>query len=364
LIRPGFIYALVFDRKLILQGDCGGQCSEKQGILSLKKWLSTSAAKAVELQNKELEHTEINFDDTEGSNERHGDNSLLFSTDNEEVSFRWDHTHYNLSDWETRIDSQQSPEAFKRLEDLFAQGIDVLYGLLFHQVFSFQESMETPWQNPLTMSFVLELAEDVSPSSIEMVEQCMDSMSPESNGETECHIFVISTTRFLNETKFEPFLEERDGSRLWIQKKRRCTISFHQSSPNKDGVDTQRWKNIDLVARARSGWIAPRAPSSEPNRNTTVTANSRLIRERLEYNRHAETWKQGREPFLISKLPNCHSKPKKRVRNKNSASKICWKLLTKTSNRRARTTKPEPRWKALRTSLIRHRPKWTMSNMS
>jgi hypothetical protein len=259
----------------------------------------------VELQNKESEHTEINFNDTVGSNERHGDNSSLFSTNNEEVSFRWGHTHYNLSDWETRMDGQQSPEALERLEDLFAHGIDVLYGLLFHQVFSFRESMKTPWQNPLTMSFVLELTEDFSPSNIEKVEQCMDSMSPESNGDSECHIFVISTSWFLNGTKFEPFLEKRDGSRLWSQKKRSCTISFHQT-PNKDDVDNQRWKNIDLVARARSGWIASGAPASESNRTTTVTANSGLIRERLEYNRHVETWKLGREPFLISKLPNCY----------------------------------------------------------
>jgi hypothetical protein len=232
------------------------------------------------------------------------------------VSVRFSRNHYNLSDWNVLLQNGAT-YSLTILEQLFARGIKFLYGMLFHQVFSLRVRFESPWEHPPATTVVLDL-ENVQ-QSVDNLEKCMVSMFlMESNDDgdlispSDCHIFAIPSSNFFNATKFDDYAwwkRERAGSGTW----RNCSNSFlplydaHQKDPPDFDKDNIWWKNLDLISRARSGLIAPLYDSSEEEGSRIQTSSSLLliIKEWIEYKRHLETWKLGREPFRISKLQEC-----------------------------------------------------------
>ena len=163
------------------------------------------------------------------------------------VTVRFSRNHYNLSDWDVLLQNGAT-DSMAILEQLFARGIDFLYGMLFHQVFSLPERFEPPWEYPPTMTVVLDL-EDV-PQIVDNVEQCIASMFlMESNDDgdlispSNCHIFAITSSNFFTATSNLDALymgeEERTGSGTW----RNCSISIipfydaHQKDPTSNSSD-------------------------------------------------------------------------------------------------------------------------------
>jgi hypothetical protein len=164
-------------------------------------------------------------------------------------------------------------------EKLYAQGIDFLYGMLFHRIFSLNlESKDTPdtWPDPSSISaFVPFENGDDGPSLLHEI-QCLQSVLP--TIDRPCSVLLLSDR-----------LSTLNGVETWLTS-RNCSAIMLTNEPVSERAFFQR---IFLASKARSGFIG------------NPIALSNLLLEWIEYGRRIETWKLGRDPFAIQGLPKC-----------------------------------------------------------
>jgi hypothetical protein len=230
----------------------------------------------------------------------------------------------NFSEWNTLIaDKSSSDGGRERLSDLFAHGSDVLFGLLFHELLSYcpfpdiQDEFLLP-QVASSSAAVLQLESAVT-NDMESLRTCIESIffpsaggssDDRANADATCHVYILSDVPSIKETVLASMVltAESESPRLMVRRDRFCSFSFyyttsasHDLNKNTPQLSLFSWKGIQVAAGARRGWIR----ATEPRPKGTHSAALALTRGRLEYKRYFETWKQGREPFLIGQLPEC-----------------------------------------------------------
>lgn len=161
----------------------------------------------------------------------------------------------------------------------------MLYGTLFHEAFDILRRFEPPWNEQPTTAIALVHEKT---HIIEAALTCVSAMIPQSleyvSDVERCHIFHISATS-------NGSVAENNFSYG------RCSASNIEIPTKIDDV-VDLWQSIDSASQARSGWITS-------NENALASSVTSLIKERIEYYRHRETWLLGRDPFQISSLAEC-----------------------------------------------------------
>jgi hypothetical protein len=164
-------------------------------------------------------------------------------------------------------------------EKLYAQGIDFLYGMLFHRIFSLNlEWNDTPttWPDPSSISVLVPFENrDDGPTLLREI-QCLQSVLP--TIDRPCSVLLLSD-----------HLSALNGVEKWLAS-RNCSAITLTNEPKSEKAFFQR---VFLASKARSGFIG--------NHSTL----SNLLLEWIEYGRRIETWKLGRDPFAIQDLPKC-----------------------------------------------------------
>jgi hypothetical protein len=164
-------------------------------------------------------------------------------------------------------------------EKLYAQGIDFLYGMLFHRIFSLNiESNDTPttWPDPSSISVLVPFKNgDDGPNLLSEI-QCLQSILP--TVDRHCSVILLS----------DP-LPALTGVEKWLAS-RNCSVITLTNEPATERAFFQR---ALLASKARSSFIGEHG------------ALSKLLLEWIEYGRRIETWKLGRDPFTIPNLPKC-----------------------------------------------------------
>jgi hypothetical protein len=164
-------------------------------------------------------------------------------------------------------------------EKLYAQGIDFLYGMLFHRIFSLNlEWNDTPttWPDPSSISVLVPFENrDDGPTLLREI-QCLQSVLP--TIDRPCSVLLLSD-----------HLSALNGVEKWLAS-RNCSAITLTNEPKSEKAFFQR---VFLASKARSGFIG--------NHSTL----SNLLLEWIEYGRRIETWRLGRDPFAIQDLPKC-----------------------------------------------------------
>jgi hypothetical protein len=161
---------------------------------------------------------------------------------------------------------------------LYAQGIDFLYGMLFHRIFSLNlESNDTPdtWADPSSLSVLVRFA-DNGPGLLREI-RCLQSVL--SAMDKPCSVLLLSDR-----------VSALTGVEMWLASRNCSAITLTELEPVSERAFFQR---VFLASKARSGFIG--------NHSTL----SNLLLEWIEYGRRIETWKLGRDPFAIQDLPKC-----------------------------------------------------------
>ena len=329
---PGFIYSILSNRTLVVVEEClesDDGCSDERSVLELKSWLRKGtrinnmlATIKSNVDNNTTILTEVYFStiNDRSSTDELIDGSMI-------LMMRFDETHYNETNWKDYATQSHSSEHVEtQLEKLYSNGVDFLYGLLFHEIFSIHEGFEPSWEDSMMMNpttIVLELAEHQS-YNVPSIQNCVNSIIVSDYASTgsdimspDCHVFVLSNDRHLNESKFGRYiesqrLEDDDNGVSWHMTEHDCSITHvpFPSTPFNSIATTNEigswWRNADLVSHARSGWIGPSNNDPTPQEGTAQHAAAQFIKERIEYRRYVETWKMGRDPFMISELEVCN----------------------------------------------------------
>lgn len=219
------------------------------------------------------------------------------------------HIHFTIADWEEIFGGLGDDATTARLHALYEQGVDFMYGFLFGKMFHFCEKSLLP-NDPLPEnSIILEIfdGEDGISSILECV-QALVHQKEQGQGPEYCHISVLSSSPKIENTALTNVIDvnAQDTYTLPFRDNQNCSLSFHSMVTHLKGEtnpSSSFWAILQKASRARGGWIRPLddAKAALPDRQTSIA----LIRERLEYQRHLETWKKGREPFLIASLPEC-----------------------------------------------------------
>lgn len=250
--------------------DCEGLCVKEHYSLATKAWLDC-----------DLSAVKSDFVKIGTYKAPVGGRTIHVSMENEKViQLQFEQRQLNLAEWSDMIGTE-SANQLDTLQQMFALGGQLLYGLLFHEVFDIVHRIDPPWQESPSTSIVIDM-EDRSISG--EIETCLDSMLEEplrfTPDEESCHVFLLTSKETANTTNSDLLTH-------------RCSFS-----PIPIIGDANWWRNIDLASRARSGWIAP-------INSSLLKPASSLIKERMEYYRHHETWILGRDPFYIPKLQEC-----------------------------------------------------------
>ena len=165
-------------------------------------------------------------------------------------------------------------------EKLYAQGIDFLYGMLFHRIFSLNlESNDTPdiWPDPSSLSVLVRFENGDFGPSLSREIQCLQSVLPAID--KSCSVLLLSDR-----------LSALTGVEKWLASRNCSAITLIEPEPVSERASFRR---VFLASKARSSFIG--------NRSTL----SNLLLEWIEYGRRIETWKLGRDPFAIQDLPKC-----------------------------------------------------------
>jgi hypothetical protein len=278
-------------------------------------------------------------------------NTTVFSLDtmidlseNLKISVESSKLRYDASSWNNVIDDP----SFSALKNLFAEGQDLAYGTLFHEIFSYcplqasttQLVGATPELALPSFTIVLLLEhldeQDGSDAVLENARGCIKSLivAAETEEETSlfekinrhveapsCHIFVLSDTSTIQETVLAPLLKNSSGLMTFGKRDDDspilCTFSFYDMiAENRDeavaakaaasfSISSYSWKQIQDSSQARTGWVETRHKEIGTQAGILNTKAS-FVRDRLEYKRYWETWKKGRDPFEIDPLPTCY----------------------------------------------------------
>jgi hypothetical protein len=168
-------------------------------------------------------------------------------------------------------------------ERLYTQGIDFLYGMLFHRIFTLKnlssiDTINKTWADPSTISVAVHSGNDNTNSESSLIRQiqCLESVLPDID--RPCSVLMLSNRS-----------STLTGLQKWL-KGRNCSAVTLTTEPASERNFFQR---VSLASKARSGYIGHASVASS------------LVLEWIEYGRRMETWKLGRDPFFISDLPKC-----------------------------------------------------------
>ena len=198
------------------------------------------------------------------------------------------------------FDSDQSRRAIANLYD---QGADFLYGMLFARTFQFEEAVQGNTQigvnaPPLLARTIIAInsvhrepnndGSDIS-SEIKCLESYLLVHSKTRETPAPCHVYLISD-RNETLTKLQSWLKSYNctawstlntlkSESTWKRESQSPTLNF--------------FENLRFVSNARFRFIGHVDPSSD------------LLVESIEYQRRMEVWKQGRDPPLLPTLNKC-----------------------------------------------------------
>ncbi len=228
---------------------------------------------------------------------------------------------YGVSEWHALLDDERKPDVRRLLEDMFAQGQDVAYGILFHELFSYCPAVSIDDGNFAAYSYVLHLESRAS-LSVETIQRCMVSVlhaNEEENSivagvlehDKSCHFYIMADIPTIQNSVLASMIHqsETESPRLIVgQDQGSCSFSFlymgivdESDHDENEALPPTFWKHVEEASAARAGWIGP----ENPKKFGRLGVGAGLVRERFEYKRHHETWKQGREPFWIPKITEC-----------------------------------------------------------
>jgi hypothetical protein len=245
--------------------EIGDACSGQDRVLQVKSWIPRNANISVHVPFETMVDVHL---------------------DSRELAFQRNDTERDAHLITVRSTQRHSMQTFisthgsqTTAEKLYAQGIDFLYGMLFHRIFSLNlSSNDTPktWADPSTISVAVRFENgDDGPSLLHAI-QCFQSILPEID--RTCSVLVLSD-----------HLSAPTGVEKWLAS-RNCSLMTLVTEPESE---TAFFQQVSLASKARSGFIG------------NHSALSNLLLEWIEYGRRIETWKLGRDPFVIRDLPKC-----------------------------------------------------------
>ncbi|KAG7371038.1 hypothetical protein IV203_019608 [Nitzschia inconspicua] len=217
------------------------------------------------------------------------------------------------SDWKQLVIESNSSAVLGRLQDLYEHGKEVAYGILFHELMFPCERFSLVLESLPEISMILEL--HVGDKGAESIVHCINVLLQKNSPDDvailpgsgiSCHLYVVSGASRIEETALSPIIEYigYDLYTISVGNDQQCSMSFLPiSEPEGDAqkLGPTFWRSVQRAATARSGWIRPMNDSADAR----FQAGAIFARQQLEYHRYYETWKQGREPFEISPLPEC-----------------------------------------------------------
>lgn len=157
------------------------------------------------------------------------------------IQLHFERSHYDQFFWNTSLQEETAasatvPSIIQQLNDLYAYGKDLLYGLLFHELFSFcpYPSLQSYTPQP-SSSIVLHMEVDTAPST-GRIQECIlnlldyedEKLKSEPSSEKSCHLFILSDSPVENEAAFAPLvLGSGENARLTVSRDLKCSLSFY-----------------------------------------------------------------------------------------------------------------------------------------
>jgi hypothetical protein len=163
------------------------------------------------------------------------------------------------------------------VEKLYSQGADFLYGMLFHQTFTFKASISDSFLDPSMNSVALHSTDNDSDSD-SMTSRSIECLESLFQGtDKPRHVIALSNQNATVLSRLQEWMP-RDCSMSTVGAESTSISNYLQA--------------VSEASTARSGFVG----------HSNATSH---VLEWLEYGRRMETWKLGREPFQISDLPKC-----------------------------------------------------------
>jgi hypothetical protein len=255
--HSGLAYAVLHNRTLLWEA--GDACNGHEHVLQVKSWIPRKANVSYDnIMEVHLDSKDFERNGTE--------------RDAHIITVRSTHRHSMRTLTSTHGSRTTA-------EKLYGEGIDFLYGMLFHRIFSLNlESNDTPttWPDPSSISVLLPFENgDDGPNLLREI-QCLQSVVP--TIDRPCSVLFLSDR-----------LSALTGVEKWLAS-RNCSVITLTNEPASERAFFQR---AFLASKARYGFIGEHSGLSN------------LLLEWIEYGRRIETWKLGREPFAIQDLPKC-----------------------------------------------------------
>jgi hypothetical protein len=183
--------------------------------------------------------------------------------------------------------------------DLYSQGADFLYGLVFFQAFNLGDCVRSAKpegfptaleSSTTTIALYSQSDENANKKNFVAEARCLESVIDRSS---PCHIYIMTNR---TDGKVPTNLKE------WLSK-RNCTFWTANHREDDFGGDLhtgiQMFQDLNFVSRAKAAYIGPS--------NVEYSSSSELLLEWIEYQRQMESWKQGRFPPLLNpNLTKCH----------------------------------------------------------
>jgi hypothetical protein len=183
---------------------------------------------------------------------------------------------------ENLLSTDLIPSNWSRMisRNLYAQGADFLYGMLFFQAFQLGSDVRSALPEGFNVdpdsSQTIALYSQHGNNSAEEI-RCLESIVDHS---LPCHVYIMSYRSD----------ETLDQLQSWLSS-RNCTAWTKRAI---DGTKAGFFQDLNFVSKARSAYIGH-----------STTNSSDLLLEWVEYQSQMETWKQGRYPPLHPKLAKC-----------------------------------------------------------
>lgn len=249
--------------------ETGDACNGQDHVLQVKSWIPRNA-------NMSFDNImEVQLDSKDFAFQRNGTEQ-----DAHVITVRSTRRH-SMRDFISTHGSRTTAEK------LYAQGVFFLYGMLFHRIFSLNlTSNNTPktWADP---SILVPFEKGDNGHGLLPEIQCLQSILSVAV-DRPCSV-VFLPDRLSTLTVVEKWLASRNCSVVTLT--------------NKPASERDFFQRVFLGSKARSGFIG------------NHSAVSNILLEWIEYGRRIETWKLGRDPFVIEDLPKCASaEPRQNVR--------------------------------------------------
>jgi hypothetical protein len=174
-------------------------------------------------------------------------------------------------------------------KDLYSQGPDFLYGLVFFEAFklghqvrsAIPEGFPADLESSInTIALYAQSDENANENNVVAEARCLESVIDRSS---PCYVYIMTNrTDGKMPTNLKDWLLERN-----------CTFwTANHSEHGSEGdlhTGTQLFQDLNFVSKAKAAYIGPSVEHS---------SSSGLLLEWIEYRRQMETWKQGRFPPL------------------------------------------------------------------